>query len=181
MTRPPPDRDLATLARERAWRVRVADAAMRFALVVAYRLLFAWWFLARPRTHGAYVLAWWRDHLLLIRHAYKPHLFVPGGGPHRGESYRDAAARELREEVGIAIEAPRLRRIGQLVNGHEYKYDIVEIFEVELEHEPEIRIDGREIVWAGFRPASALGALDLSPLTGEFVRLVRPHGKESKP
>ncbi|MGH7804945.1 MAG: NUDIX hydrolase, partial [Candidatus Binatia bacterium] len=170
MTRPPADSDLATLARERAWPVRVADAAMRFILVVAYRLLYAYWFVARPRTHGAYVLAWWQGQLLLIRHAYKPFLFVPGGSPSRGESYRDAAARELREEVGIAVEASRLQRVGQLVNGHEHKYDIVEVFEIVLEDAPEIRIDGREIVWAGFRPARELGALDLSPLTGDFVR-----------
>ena len=160
--------------------MRLADAAVRAGLAVAQRLLLADWAVARPRSHGVYVLAWWHDHLLLIRHSYKPHLFVPGGGPKRGESWIDAAVRELREEVGIAVPAARLRRVGQLVNRHEHKYDIVEMYEVELDGEPELRIDGRELVWAGFRPASELGALDLSPLTSEFVRLVRPQGKEPK-
>jgi 8-oxo-dGTP diphosphatase len=180
MTRPPPDSDLATLARERAWHTRMVDAAVRLGLVVASRLLLTYWAIRRPRSHGVYVLAWWRDRLLLIRHSYKPHLFIPGGAPKSGEAWPAAAARELREEVGIDVEESRFRRIGQLVNRHEHKHDVVEVFEVEIDGEPEIRIDGREIVWAGFRPVSDLGALDLSPLTGEFVRMVRPHGKEPK-
>ena len=172
----PGDCDVAMLARERSPFRRLADAIVRLGLIVAYRLLLAYWSMNGRRSHGVYVLAWWQDRLLLVRHAYKPKLFVPGGNPRRGEAFLAAAARELREEVGIAVEPSALRRVGQLVNRHEHKYDVVEIFEVELDRAPELEIDGREIIWAGFRAASELPMLDLSPLTQEFLREVRPGG-----
>lgn len=43
-------------------------------------------------------------HLLLVRHSYRRRWGVPGGLLGRGETPRDAAVREAREEVGLAVD-----------------------------------------------------------------------------
>ncbi len=103
------------------------------------------------------------DELLLIRTSYRPWYSVPGGGVHRGEAPRLAAARELREEVGIAVEPDALRALGEFVVHHTWIEDHVHAFELRLEAHPPLRVDRREVVWAGFRPRGARSA-DAAPL-----------------
>ena len=49
-----------------------------------------------------------RDHLLLVRPAYKDGWQLPGGVLEEGESPRAAARREVKEELGLAVEVGRL-------------------------------------------------------------------------
>ncbi|KTD71100.1 MutT/nudix family protein [Legionella steelei] len=50
------------------------------------------------------------DHrILLVKHTYQPHWYLPGGGVKKGESAQAALVRELKEEVGIIpTEEPQL-------------------------------------------------------------------------
>jgi ADP-ribose pyrophosphatase YjhB (NUDIX family) len=47
--------------------------------------------------------------VLLVRHPYRERWGLPGGAVGRHEHYRDAAARELREEIGVAIDLSQHR------------------------------------------------------------------------
>lgn len=50
------------------------------------------------------------DQVLLVKHTYQPHWYLPGGGVNKGESTKAAVIRELKEETGLIIppEEPQL-------------------------------------------------------------------------
>lgn len=41
--------------------------------------------------------------ILLVKHTYQPHWYLPGGGVKRGEAVKVAILRELQEEVGLLV------------------------------------------------------------------------------
>ena len=59
----------------------------------------------RPHTHGALVAIWHNNQVLMVQTSYRRGYGLPGGGLQPGESARDAAVRELNEELGLAIES----------------------------------------------------------------------------
>ena len=141
----------------------MSDALWRFLHRVAAALWDARNFVLRPAIAGAAVLVRVGDELLLIQTSYRPWYGVPGGGVRRGEEPRLAAARELREEVGIAVAPDALRALGEFVVHHTFIEDHVHAFELRLEAHPPLRVDRREVVWAGFRSEASLGGLPLWP------------------
>jgi len=127
------------------------DRCWRAALVVAYAGLRAYWFALRPKTRGVYVALWVEGKLLLIRNSYRSKFSLPGGAVDRGEEVLDAAVRELREEVGISVEAKALRLAKTYIVDDDYHEDHATFFEIELARIPVVAIDRREVVWAEFR------------------------------
>ncbi len=57
----------------------------------------------RPHTHGALVAIWVNNKVLLVQTSYRKGYGLPGGGIQLEENARDAAVRELKEELGLAI------------------------------------------------------------------------------
>lgn len=135
----------------------VVDRLWRVGLRVAYRILLVYWFLVRPRHTGAGVAVWHGDRLLMIRNSYRDSLCLPAGGLRRSERPIDAAVRELREEVGIEVGPEALHYAGELVDRSAYVEDHLHVFELHCDEVPTPRVDGREVIWAGFMtPAEAL-------------------------
>jgi 8-oxo-dGTP pyrophosphatase MutT (NUDIX family) len=104
----------------------------------------------RPRLRGAAVAVWHEGRLLVLRNSYRRLLSLPAGGLRRGEDPREAARRELREEVGIEAPAAALRYAREIVWRVAHAEDRVHLFELHLDEAPSVRVDGREVVWAGF-------------------------------
>jgi ADP-ribose pyrophosphatase YjhB (NUDIX family) len=147
----------------------MTDAVWRFLHRIAARLYDARNFVLRPRVTGAVVLVRIAGELLLVRSSYRPWYTVPGGRVAWGEDPLAAALRELAEEVGLAAAPGALRALGEFVVHHSNLEDHVHAFELRLDARPALRIDSREIVWAGFHDESALAALPLWPALPQIL------------
>jgi ADP-ribose pyrophosphatase YjhB (NUDIX family) len=130
--------------------VSARDAAWRAGLRVAWLGLRTWWWIRRPRVDGAAVVVRQGGRILLVRNSYQPRLTLPGGHLRRGEDPAAAAARELREEVGLDVAPERLRPLLDRIFPHSGMRNRVVLFELPLEHEPRLALDRREVVDARF-------------------------------
>jgi 8-oxo-dGTP pyrophosphatase MutT (NUDIX family) len=111
---------------------------------MAFPMARRWW---AWRGHGGTAIIVWLDNrVLTVLHSYKPGLRLPGGGVKTGEDHSAAAVRELREETKVIIPQAHLR----LLLAYRGRYGMRSIFEARLHHEPMLRVDQREIVYAGF-------------------------------
>lgn len=77
----------------------------RLGLRLGYPSLRVYWFLAGTRIHGVQCVISRDDQVLLVRHSYgdRRRWELPGGAVKRNEQPRDAAVREMREELGIEV------------------------------------------------------------------------------
>ncbi len=113
------------------------------------------------------VAVWLGGRVLAVQQSYRSNLSWPGGGMRRGEQPREAARRELREELGLLVGPDDLVFARGMVVDWDFRRDRVRIFEVHLRAEPDLRIDNREIVAARFVEPRALLAEDILP---PFIR-----------
>ena len=135
----------------------LTDLSYQCAFYVAYRLHLAWNFIFRPECHGVWVAAWSHGQLLLVKNSYRRCITLPGGSIDGGEQPVDAALRELREEVGIEVDAKDLSFWGQYLSLVEYKHDHINLFELELANPPQYTLDNREVSWGSIcSPQQAL-------------------------
>lgn len=120
----------------------------RVGLRIAHRLRHHWRRLARPQLRGVTVfLRDSRGRILFVRHAYGPDVWgLPGGGIDRGEEPEDAARREMREELNVAL--GDLRCVGTLDETLSGAPHVAFLYAAMIEGTPEP--DGREIVEVRF-------------------------------
>ena len=84
------------------------------------------WYVTRPITVGVRVLLVRDGEVLLVKHTYSRHMYLPGGGVKRGETIEEAIRREAAEEVGA--ELGELRALGVYTNLFEHRSDHVVVF-----------------------------------------------------
>jgi 8-oxo-dGTP diphosphatase len=95
---------------------------------------------------------------------------LPGGFVKHGEDPADAVVREVFEEVHVALPRSALKVGWQGETIFEFRHDTTTIWEVVLEDEPNLRLDNREIVWAGWKkPDEALMLELIPPVRAYFV------------
>ena len=93
-------------------------------------------------------------------------MHLVGGRLGRREDHRLAAARELQEELGVAIDRDALR----LVVVAPTKLGLDYLYETRVTEKPELVIDRREIVEASFVHPGMLREVRDRDKVGEYVR-----------
>ena len=123
----------------------------------------AWWFVRRPHTYGSVVALWHGDRVLLVRSSYRNLYTLPGGFLRSGETARDAAIREVFEELRIAIAPDALSAAWHGSITFEHRDDTVTVWETTLDSSPPAQIDGGELIWAGWKTRAQALSLPLLP------------------
>jgi ADP-ribose pyrophosphatase YjhB (NUDIX family) len=141
----------------------VIDWIVQLGLKGAYRLMQAYWAVRRPSTHGALVAVWHDGRVLLVRNSYHRYYAFPGGYVRWSETSRQAAARELAEEVGIRVEPEQLELGLDVVHEWEHHPDRVEIWELEVDRPPRTEVDNREVIAAELYAIDRALSLELFP------------------
>ena len=100
---------------------------------------------------------------------------LPGGGLHDKESPEQAARREVKEEVGVNLQAGQLSVLGE-AEYHErgLRYSYYQLA-ANLADKPALHLQGREIVDAAWIPAQQLTAKNSEKATVETLGLWRPN------
>lgn len=134
--------------------------------VAGHRVLRTWWSFTRPYLLGVRVLVVRDGAVLLVRHSYRRSLFLPGGGPDRGETLETTARREVQEETGAIL--GHLDLHGVYTGVQEGSTDHVVVFSTTEVRSFDFR-PSFEIVSAAFYPLSALPE-DVSPASLRRIR-----------
>jgi 8-oxo-dGTP pyrophosphatase MutT (NUDIX family) len=106
---------------------------------ILYVLQKSAWRVFRPRTRGVKVMLFnANSELVLIRNTYgrSDHFVLPGGGVRPFENPAVAAAREVEEELGLAVSELKLR--SRHSSSFEGKRDEIHLFEAVVEGAPEL-------------------------------------------
>jgi 8-oxo-dGTP pyrophosphatase MutT (NUDIX family) len=163
--------------RERSRASAGVDGLWRVAYRVAFRVRHVYWRVRRPTLKGAYVAVWHGGRVLCVRNSYRRLLTLPAGGIARGESPRDAAVRELCEEVAIAAPPEALDYVGEIVSRVGGVEDRAHFFELRCdEREPPFRVDHREVVWAAFLSPHQLRAEGTVDVVRQYLERISRSG-----
>jgi ADP-ribose pyrophosphatase YjhB (NUDIX family) len=99
---------------------------MRIFTNLAYKVARVFWKMTKPVTAGTRAFLIKDNKVLLVKHTYQEHWYLPGGGIKKGETFEQAIRRELREELGVELE--KIKLFGVYNNFYEYKNDNIVIF-----------------------------------------------------
>lgn len=117
--------------------------------------------LLSKRTIGVRILLVKEDQVLLVKHTYQPGWYTIGGGVELKETPREAIERELKEEVGVTLNAPP--ELFSVYYSYHEKHDNYVMFYIGRDH-TQIPVHSPEILESRWFPITALPE-DTTPAT----------------
>jgi len=123
------------------------------------------WLLLKPVSTGVRLLMVRDGQVLLVKHVYEPHWYLPGGAVEHQETLENAVRREALEETGATLHS--LQLFGAYTNYERGKSDHVIVF---LTHDFDLTCEGDdEIEFCQFFPIDALPR-GISPGSANRIR-----------
>lgn len=118
-----------------------------------YKILYPfakiYWRIFKPITFGVRVILIKNNQILLVQHTYLPGWMLPGGTVKFEEDFKEAAQREIKEELNLEIK--NLRFFGIYKMNLEGKRDHIFVFICdELKNTSQLKIDKKEISDSNF-------------------------------
>lgn len=110
--------------------------------------------------------------LLLVRRgrgAYEGYWAVPGGRQQRGETMRDAVAREVLEETGLTVEVGSVVWAGDIMDDAQppgYHFVVVDFAASPTGGQLEAGDDAAEVRWV---PRDVVRSMQLTPTMGDLL------------
>jgi 8-oxo-dGTP diphosphatase len=127
---------------------------------------------ACPRVAAGVLFFDNQDRILLVEPSYKSYRDIPGGYVEQGETPREAAAREVEEELGIRPPIGRLIVTDWAPNQAEGD-KLLFIFDGGLlsgEYTAKIQLDPRELTGYGFHDVTKINDLTISRLARRIIQ-----------
>ena len=147
----------------------MVQSTLRVAYRCAHLALRSYWFVRRPATSGALAALWHDGRILLVKNSYRRQYSLPGGYVRPGEDPRDAASREVREEIRVDVAPHTFELAYHGTKPFEYRKDTLDIYEAQLDAPPAHRIDNVEVVWAGLKTPGEARAMDIVPHLSDYL------------
>jgi 8-oxo-dGTP pyrophosphatase MutT (NUDIX family) len=149
------------------------DTLLRIGATAAHRLLKLGWLGRRSATYGAHAAALTREgRLILVKLRYARGWRLPGGGRGEGEDPRDAALRELREEIGMTSHGT-VQLACELEESTDFKRDLASLVIVrDVEYRPKRwSWEVEKVLEVSVHDLPS----DLSPQMRRWLKAVEPH------
>ena len=153
------------------------DRCYQLAFSVAYPMVLQLRRTKLYRYDGVMVAIWFQDKILMVKHSYRDDIMLPGGGVKFREKPNLSVVREMNEELGIVIDASKLKQIeirGKTIEGRV----TTTLFECEIDHLPKLKIDNREIIFAEFVDIRTVETSIQDGLCRDYLIKMKAHYKQ---
>ncbi|WP_447002052.1 NUDIX hydrolase [Saccharothrix isguenensis] len=125
----------------------------------------------RAAVPASVVVAEHAGAVLMVFDSWRRQWELPGGAREPGETSRQAAVRELREETGIDGAEPDGVAVAEFDLTNPDRHELLAVYRVRLQDAPRLLVNDEVLDFLWWPPSDAVGE-DMSPLDAEIARRV---------
>ena len=117
------------------------------------------------------VVVSYADAVLMMFDSWRKQWELPGGMRETGETARQAAVRELREETGLDVADLTFAGVAEFGHTRPKRRELLAVYQVQLEAAPRLTVNDEALGFRWWPPSEPVGD-NMSPLDAEIARRV---------